>query len=374
MLKTERKLATIRRISQILPIPNADRIVCAIVDGWKAVIKKDDFVVNDIIIYAEIDSWIPNKIAPHLTKEGKIPSVYNDVSGERLKTVKLRGQISQGLIMPFHLVRDLLIVENILKENEENKDELIGHDVTSLLGIQKYDPPTITFAGSSITGKPFPYFIPKTDQERIQNLAIEFKEWKERILSWEVTEKIDGTSCTIYYNRHGDSGDDDEEEIFGVCSRNLDLVKPKDNESIVSLYWMMEHQYDIISKIKISGRRLAIQGEIIGTKIQNNLYGLKGNEMKFCVFDIYDLEKKCYLPPVERRHVCEEFGLLHVPVISADYIIPMDNTIDMMLVEAEGGSLISNKGKTEREGLVFKCNEAQLSFKCISNKFLLSHE
>jgi RNA ligase (TIGR02306 family) len=100
MLKTERKLATIRRISQILPIPNADRIVCAIVDGWKAVIKKEDFFVNDIVIYAEIDSWIPNKVAPHLTKEGKSPNIYNEVSGERLKTVKLRGQISQGLIMP----------------------------------------------------------------------------------------------------------------------------------------------------------------------------------------------------------------------------------------------------------------------------------
>jgi ATP-dependent RNA circularization protein (DNA/RNA ligase family) len=96
--------------------------------------------------------------------------------------------------------------------------------------------------------------------------------------------------------------------------------------------------------------------------------------MKFCVFDIYDLEKKAYLSPLERRHICEQFSLFHVPVISADYIIPIDNTMDMMLTEAEGGSLISNKGKTEREGLVFKCNEAQLSFKCISNKFLLSHE
>jgi hypothetical protein len=122
---------------------------------------------------------------------------------------------------------------------------LIGHDVTALLGIQKYES-VPTYTGTFATGKTFPYFIPKTDQERIQNLAVEFQNWKERNLSWEVTEKIDGTSCTIYYNRHGDLGNDDTEDIFGVCSRNIDLIKPKESEPTASLYWMIENKYDII--------------------------------------------------------------------------------------------------------------------------------
>jgi ATP-dependent RNA circularization protein (DNA/RNA ligase family) len=91
----------------------------------------------------------------------------------------------------------------------------------------------------------------------------------------------------------------------------------------VPLYWQIEQQNNIIQKIKDSGRRLAIQGEIIGTGIQNNLYGLKGNEMKFYVFDIYDLEKKDYLPPEERRNLCQQFGLVPAPIISDNIVIPM---------------------------------------------------
>jgi hypothetical protein len=98
-----------------------------------------------------------------------------------------------------------------------------------LLGIQKYESAT-TYPGTFATGKPFPSFIPRTDQERIQHLAEEFKEWTGKKLSWEVTEKIDGTSCTIYYDGRGDHGNDDAEEMYGACSRNLDLTKPKEDE------------------------------------------------------------------------------------------------------------------------------------------------
>ncbi len=89
---TERKMATVRKIIEINPIPDADAIEVAVVDGWKVVVKKDEFNVNDIVVYCEIDSWIPFDLAPFLSK-GKEPREYNGVKGERLKTVKLRGQI-----------------------------------------------------------------------------------------------------------------------------------------------------------------------------------------------------------------------------------------------------------------------------------------
>jgi RNA ligase (TIGR02306 family) len=92
-----RKLATIRHIDAIDPIPNADSIEVATLGGWKVVVKKNDFTVNDLAIYCEIDSWIPHTLAPYLSK-GETPKVYNGVEGQRLKSIKLRGQISQGLL------------------------------------------------------------------------------------------------------------------------------------------------------------------------------------------------------------------------------------------------------------------------------------
>lgn len=373
--ETMRKLASIRRIGDIQPIPTADQIVCATVDGWKAVIKKDEFHVNEVIVYAEIDSWIPHEVAPFLSK-GKKPRVYNDIKGERLRTVNLRGQISQGLILPLSLIKDKLIELQLLLTDESNLDTLLGYDVTELLGIQKYEPILYeryvpkTKDGKAIPplGKPFPSFFPKTDQERIQNLAGNLNYYKTSAFTWEVTEKLDGCSVTFYYLA--------ESDVFGVCSRNLDLYPLSEDtptNSPARLYWGMAEQLNILNLFRSANRSIAIQGEIIGEKIQGNLYKLK-NQKQFYVFDIYDIPTGKYFSPIERREFCEMFGLLHVPVLETHIVIPMEKTIDEMLKEAEGFSVISNKPNTEREGLVFKCNDRNSSFKCISNKFLLSHE
>ena len=94
-----RKLATIRRIAEIRPIENANKIYHYRVDGWWVVDTVDKFQVGDLVIYLEIDSWVPTELAPFLSK-GKEPREYNGVKGERLKTVKLRGAVSQGLLLP----------------------------------------------------------------------------------------------------------------------------------------------------------------------------------------------------------------------------------------------------------------------------------
>ena len=93
-----RKLATIRRIADIQPIEGADAIEVAVVDGWRVVVKKDEFTVGDLAMYLEIDSWVPHELAPFLSK-GHEPREYNGVKGERLKTIRLRGTTSQGLLL-----------------------------------------------------------------------------------------------------------------------------------------------------------------------------------------------------------------------------------------------------------------------------------
>ena len=175
--------------------------------------------------------------------------------------------------------------------------------------------------------------------------------WKSDNLLWEVTEKLDGSSMTVYVF--------DEDE--GVCSRNLNL-KETDTNSL----WKLARKYDMIGKIRATGRNLALQGEIIGEGIQGNPYKLKGQD--FYLFDIYDIDQGKYLTPHERHDLVETMGIKHVPWISFTRAM-LDDTVETLLHEAEGKSQLC--ATTEREGLVFKSHDAKHSFKAISNKFLL---
>jgi RNA ligase (TIGR02306 family) len=343
-----RKLATIRKIDEVRPIPDADAIECAMVGGWTVVIKKDEFKAGDVAVYCEIDSWIPTELAPFLSK-GQEPRLFDGIRGERLRTVKLRGQLSQGLLLNYW---NFPKVVDAFHATRLASDE--PFDVTEILGIVKYDPPVPAHLAGEVRGL-FPTFIPKTDQERIQNLSTEFAQWQTDKLAWEVTEKLDGSSMTVYVN------DDDT----GVCSRNLNL---KDAES--NTLWQVAHRDQIISAIVESGRNLAVQGEIVGEGIQGNPYKIKGQS--FYTFDIYDIDAKRYFNPVERNEFCELYQLLHVPVL-AFKAEPYDTlgivSVADMLKFAEGKSNLN--AQTEREGVVFKAHSLDQSFKAISNRFLL---
>ena len=337
-----RKMATLRRIDAVNPIPDADAIEVASVGGWRVVTKKGEFAPGDLVIYCEIDSWIPHELAPFLSK-GTEPREYGGVKGERLRTVKLRGQVSQGLLLPLGIgVYDV------------NADLGEGSDVSERLNIQKWEAPIPAQLAGEVRGV-FPGFIPKTDQERIQNLTAEFADWTERKLHWEVTEKLDGSSMTVYVF--------DEDE--GVCSRNLNLRETPGNS-----LWTVARRNDLIGKIRSTGQNLAFQGELIGEGIQGNPYKIKGQE--FYLFDIYDIGAGRYLLPLERQALAARLRVLCVPTVAA-HANPYDTLgitdIAQMLKFAEGKSTLMNT--TEREGLVFKGHEEAVSFKAISNKFLL---
>jgi len=339
----ERKLASIRKIDNIEPIEGADKIVCATIGGWKLVTAIDNgFNIGDLVIYFEIDSWIPNELAPFLSK-GKEPREFNGVKGERLRTVKLRGQISQGLIMPVSILDGLA--------NSFSEDD----DFTELLNIQKWERPMNAQLAGMAKGN-FPSFIFKTDQERIQNLTKEFESYQA--LTWEVTEKLEGSSMTVYMNNNE----------FGVCSRNLDLKETEGNT-----FWQVARDLDLESGLGGYPGNFAIQGELIGPGVQGNIYKLSKHE--FRVFDIFDIDKQEYFNAGERDTFVRAYGLDHVPVVA--YKAKMYNTlgirdVNSLLLFTEGKS---NLAHTEREGLVFKCIEhPHISFKSISNKFLLGEK
>lgn len=346
-----RKMASIRSIDNIEPITGADSIEVATVGGWKVVVKKGEFKTNDLVVYLEIDSWVPTSLAPFLSK-GKEPKVFNGVEGERLQTVKLRGQISQGLLLPIDCTTISDGEGNVISVSE-------GDDVTEFLGIKKWERPLPTQLQGQAKGN-FPSFIRKTDQERCQNLQKNiFVDWKD--LEWEISLKLDGSSLTGYYN-NGETG---------ICSRNLELMDNDENSG--NSFIQTFNSSGLKDAIKSIGRNVAVQGEMMGEKIQGNRENLTGTIL--FIFDVFDIDNQQYMTPQDRL---EFINLLFkngytgdiAPILNSKttlHNIGISNITDLLSF-ADGESI----NNPVREGVVFKCvTNGDISFKAISNKFLL---
>jgi RNA ligase (TIGR02306 family) len=360
-----RKLASIRKIEEIKNIEGADKICAYRVDGWWVVDAINKYSLGELVVYLEVDSWVPNELAPFLSK-GQEPREYNGVKGERLRTIKLRGTTSQGLLLP---------IEGVFPGADRKFWwSQLGVDVSEKLGIQKWEAPIPAQLQGQAAGTFPTSLLPKTDQERIQNCFGEIQKRAKRFATekvwnaetqtleehpvvvpddfkeptYEVTMKLDGSSCTIFR----------WEDELRVCSRNLELKINEENKDNTFVAMALK----IGDKIP---NGIAFQGELMGPGIQGNREGFA--EHKFFVFDVFDIVKHEYLPPMMRRLVCERRELEHVPILGTDWKAP--NSVEEGLAIAEGPS-INHK---IREGLVWKCNEdPSFSFKTISNKFLLA--
>ena len=349
---SERVMARVVRIDAINPIEGADQIEVAQIGGWKVVVKKGEYNAGSLAVYCEIDSFIPHTIAPFLTKPGQFPKVYNEVEGQRLRTIKLRGQISQGLLLPLEVA-----MEKFVNSDEDDGEELCerfyeGADVTKLLGIQKWEPPA-EFRAANAKGS-FPHFIPKTDQERIQNLSKELANWNAEEHTWQVTEKIDGSSMTVFY----------KDGEVGVCSRNLEL---KDDGT--STFWETAKVEGLVEKLIALGKNIALQGELIGGNIQGNAY--KVDKFQFHLYDIFDIDSQQYLLPDAVERTASQMNIRHVPVLES--FTTCGTQMQDLIAYAEGKSIVG--AKPEREGLVFKSlTEPGTSFKAISNQWLLKND
>jgi RNA ligase (TIGR02306 family) len=336
-----RKMATVQCVAEVRAIEGADAIEHYRINGWWVVGKKGEYQVGDYVCFAEVDSWIPHELVPFLSK-GQEPREYNGVKGERLRTIKLRGALSQGMLLPISLLN--------WNMNSFGVDD-IGLDVSGTLGIQKYEPPVPAQLAGLIRGN-FPALGRKTDQERIQNV---YKEIKDINVVYEVTEKLDGSSMSVMWI----------EGEFHVCSRNLSIKLEDENNSMVKV----AKRYNLQDAFCKLGHNIQISGEIIGEGIQGNKYGLKGHD--WYVFDVYDIDQGRYLTPQERWDFLGEHfpELKQAPLIGTTTVVC---DLDQILLMAEGKSLLNPK--TEREGLVFKAVDRNLSWKAISNKWLMKHE
>ena len=328
--------------------------------GWWCVVKAGEFKVGDWAIYFEIDSQIPEKPEYEFLRPRRF----------RIKTQKLCGVLSQGLCLP---PKDVLPSDFDFSSLSEDLD------LTTVLGVIKYEPHEGSPNNEKILpgfakGK-FPSFIKKTDQERIQNLTLVVGNIS---FDYEVTEKLDGSSISIYnriLSNVKEDGSIESGSEFGICSRNLELkldtVGNRSLENNIGDYVSTVLRLKLDEKIKQVcsdlKRNLAFQFEFVGPGVQKNKYQLKEHDLR--CFDIWDIDEHCYMRPTERREICAKYDVSHVPVINTKLDLRL--SVEEMLEMAVGKTVFGNNPNQQREGLVFKHNTENFSFKAISNVFLL---
>lgn len=384
MAEIKRKMASVRRIDKLVAIPGADKIETAWIGGWPVVVKKGEFAQGDLAVYFEIDSWVPNKVAPFLTKEGYEPKLFNDVPGERLKTIKLRKQLSQGLLLPVQILE----ATHGLKYLEE------GLDVTEALGVQKWEVPEKTpNMPQGQKTRSFPYFIRKTDQERVQNYGHMIAENLDT--EFEVTVKKDGSSITVFRVNPDSQYYDDarkmargklnlwqrfihwgadlfngKEPVYGICSRNVLLPFEGDSNFHKAAKKLLPYMADY------NEGSVAIQAELVAPDIQGNYEKVSGVEVH--IFDVFDIDRQKYKTPRERMSYLD---VMFAPTRTPHATVVDKGTLRNILQLKEGEDPVqklltyaSGEGDNPgvmREGVVLKAMDKDFSFKAISNEYLL---
>ena len=378
-----RKLAHIETVTNIRPIDGKDKIVQVNVLGWNVIVKKDEFQDGDKCVYIEIDSICP-KNNPNFA--------FLEKKHYKIKTMKMAGVYSQGIVFPMSIL--------------PNGDYKIGDDVTKVLGITEiedevpkqtvskeqkekqfkskhrkfFSNPFVKFlmkyswfkkfVFSFIPKKKkkptsFPSYIVKTDEIRLQNMPWVLESHKD--IPMIVTEKLDGTSSTFGLQRIKKNKFD-----FAVCSRNVRQDTPNRKcyyDDMPNVYWEMANKYDIENVLKDIQKKydadtVVIQGETIGEGIQKNKYRIKGHDLY--VFNLIINGER--IDSVKAKEITSQYGMKFVPILDTKF--KLLGTVDEMIALADGKSAICD---TLREGLVIRNYDKQVSFKCISNKFLLRH-
>ncbi|RYZ27070.1 MAG: RNA ligase (ATP), partial [Sphingobacteriales bacterium] len=316
-----RKLASIQKIRELQAIAGADAIEKATVLGWALVVKKGEFEIGALCVYVEIDALLPETATFEFLRSRQF----------RIRTVKLRGQISQGICFPLSILPAGTQIEE-------------GADVTDILGIVKYEPVIPACLSGMMKGN-FPSFIPKTDETRVQVL-------EELLLTHAgkpcyITEKLDGTSATYFMN----------DSTFGVCSRNMEMHRDDRNT-----YWRIADALKLEEKMKSLGN-IAIQGEIVGEAIQGNKLKLVGQQL--FVFSIFLIDDYRYASLEEMRALTGRLGLQMVPVLDDNYLL--EANVEGLLNMAERNSVLCATAKAEGIVIRLKDTTEHVSFKAINN-------
>jgi len=324
-----RLIVEVVEIKEILEHPNADRLEIAVVKGWESVVQKGAHKPGDGVVYVPIDAVLPVELSDKL-------GVTNYLSKGRVRTAKLRGIYSQGLIIGL----DTLPGKYYL-----------GDNVMEILGITKFIPPPPPPHLQGKQRKQHPDFNRYTDIENIKNFPDVLQEGEDV----SITEKIHGTNF-----RSGKLDTAPGSEFISelhVGTHNTNLVENPDNT-----YWKIADKYNLK---EILEHNMIIYGEVYGYGVQKLTYGLKTQDVGF--FDLKVNGK--YLNADDFKAFCKEHNLPQVPIL-------FEGPWDKSLMDLANGS--STIAKHIREGIVIKPQVerydrqvGRVAIKHLSEKYLL---
>lgn len=387
IINGERALAYPVEVEEIKPIPNYDRVEHARVGGWWIIVKKGQFKVGDKALYIEADSLVPSNDERFAFLEKR---------HYKVKTMKMCKVYSAGLLLP-------------ISEFPEIADKKIHEDVTKLLGIKYYvaednarkaktNPnekynrmcarnPKLAkkpwfkwfmkrmwgrkllfafFGRKKDNPKQWPVWIKKTDEDRIENVMFMLDDKEPYV----VTEKIDGTSLTVFLDLTNRKPD------FGVCSRNvrqMDIEEENFHTNIAgtNVYWEAAIKYSMREALediakRYGYKRVVIQGEVYGNSVQGN--PLKIDDRRFAAFNL--VVDGVRLGSLVAKDILAQYDIPFVPIIDDNYTLPDQDELEEFKQSADGKSVINKK--CLREGFVYRSMDGQKSFKNVSRKFLIS--
>lgn len=382
----KRELVYTAKITDIQPIPKYDRVELATInDGWRVIISKNDnFKVGDICVYFEVDSKVPN------TEERY---AFLEKRKYKIKTIKMCGTISQGLVMPLSMfpeikeekegipLTDLLHVTYAVEEDNKRKSNSNPNAKYNAMSARHSKLAKkkwwrwlmkrswgrkllfIFFGKKKDNPKGFPGFVYKTDEERVENCPWVLNDNEKE---WVATEKLDGTSCTYALERKPLG-----KYEFYVCSRN---IRQKDENQECyhdhNIYWDLAFKYDIENKLKKflyhnpNEKWVCIQGEGVGN-VQGNPLKLKEDDLY--VFNFITSSEGRY-PSSMARSLVESWGMKHVPILG---VVTLPDNMEEMKELATAKSVVNPK--VLREGIVYRDLYGKQSFKNVSREYLLKH-
>ena len=344
-----RKLASIQRIWKIEPIEGADRLEKAYVEGWICVVNKGQFKPMDLAVYFEIDSFLPIEDRYEFLRASSYKNTNIMGEGFRLRTMKFRGQISQGLLLP-------------LSTFSEIKDPKLGDDVTELLHVKKWEIEERATTGGTIMGN-LPYNVPHTDEIRVQNFPEFVEAFKD--IPYYITTKMDGSSHSLSIDENG----------FHVCGHNYEY---KDDGASSFYEFIKKKNYraamEEYAKAK-DLKTLTVQGEFCAPGIQSNR--LKLSNPQWFVFTIMEDGERIPMDKLMFAAACMNMDLVPIEEVGVD-LPSVYPTVEAILERADGQ--YPNGGP--KEGIVIRAqnlvyNETiggPLSMKAVSNKYLLKNE
>jgi RNA ligase (TIGR02306 family) len=351
-----KSLATIQRIVALDPIDNADSLECAQILGWHVVVKKGEFKAGDLVVYVVVGSILPDRAEFEFMKARDF----------RVKTIKLRGQISQGIAFPLSILPESFTAGNASISNDKWLT-WEGEDVTEVLNVRKYMPPEtgqckIRSHVRKGRVENWPSFLQKTDEERIQNCYGVIQNYLGK--EFYTSEKLDGQSCTMYF----------KDNEFGVCSRNFDL-EPDPGEP----FWSTAIEIDAEAKLRRAftenySTEYAVQGERVGPGVQGNK--LKLDKVRFFAFNVFNITAGKYLDYTAFKSFCSLFGFDTVP-LDPPFVLnhTVDELVGMSTIKSSLNRDVWIEGKVFRPTVEsFERKLGRVSFKVINPEFSLRFE